>query len=228
LTTLTPYDERDRRFAIDRLESASGRAQGIDLSVTRQAPGPVRGWLGYSLASTTRTVLAANFAADPHPRQRFIAVGDIDTGMKWGLTARFEAFEGIPFTPPVAIVQDRPFDFGRGGFLTGPTLPDDGFDNQCTLIGGAFLYGPRNSARTGWSKRLDLGTSRQWTDRRGWKWGVSVSVLNALFDPTGVFRPSVRASRDELRPGCNAPVEVMPEREFTLPAIPSVSLRVEF
>lgn len=213
LITLAPYDPLNQRLATERLENATGLAQGLDLSLGREGAGPVRGWIGYSLAASTRTVQDASFAADPHPRQRFVAVWDAETKRKWGFTGRFEAMEGVPFTPAVAMVPERPFDFSLGRF-----------SDQCYAIEIEYLYGPRNSARTGWSKRLDLGTGRRWTDRRGWNWELSLSLLNALFDPTGVFRPAP-ANRQE---GCDAPAEVVRERELLLPPIPSVAVRVEF
>ncbi len=168
------------------------------------------------------------FAADPHPRQRLVAVGQVDTKWKWGFTGRFEAFEGIPYTPPASMVGYRPFDFGQGHFVTEYDFPGGRFTEQCLLIGAEFLYGPRNSARTGWSKRLDLGAGRRWTDRRRWNWEISLSLLNALFDPTGIFRPGLAPRTRATLPGCDAPVEVVKAPEFTLPAIPSVSVRVEF
>lgn len=219
LLVLAPYDPIDQRFAIERLEPASGRARGVDLSLAREAPGPIRGWVGYSLASSRRSVDGESFAADAQPRQRFVAVWEARTGRRWGLTGRFEAFEGIPFTPAVAMVPDRSFDFEVGHFSD---LCRPGWFQYATNV--HYLYGARNSARTGWSKRLDLGTSRGWTDRRGWRWEIALSVLNALFDPTGVFRPGPQHEQN----GCEAPDEVQREYEFFLPPIPSVGLRVEF
>jgi hypothetical protein len=213
LVTLAPYDPVDRRFAIQRLEQATGQARGIDLSLGREAEGPVRGWIGYSLAASERTVERSSFLADPHPRQRLVAVWDMETGRRWGFTGRFEAFEGVPFTPAVAMVPRRPFDFGHGRITS-----------QCSATQIEYLYGARNSARTEWSKRLDLGTGRRWTDRRGRRWELSLSVLNALFDPVGVFRPATASGQT----GCETPAEVLREREVLLPPIPSVGIRVEF
>jgi hypothetical protein len=213
LLTLAPYDPSTRKLAIERLEDARGVARGLDLSLSREGTADVRGWLGYSLAMSRRTVGDADFAADPHPRQRVIAVWDVNTRSKWGFTGRFEAFDGVPFTPAIAMAADRPFDFGTGRFT-----------EQCGVIAVDYVYGSRNSARTGWSKRLDLGTGRRWTDRRGRRWELSASLLNALFDPTGVFRPAP-AKREN---GCTEPAEVVKERELVLPPVPSLSVRVEF
>ncbi|CAN5780712.1 TonB-dependent receptor [soil metagenome] len=213
LVTLAPFRPEEQRFAIQRFESATGVDRGIDLSVGREGPGPVRGWIGYSLASSMRGVDGFRFAADPYPRQRLVAVWDTELSRKWGVTGRFESFEGIPFTPAVAMLPQRPFDFGMGGFT-----------EQCQAIRIEYLYGERNAARTGWSKRLDLGAGRRWTDRRGRKWELSLSLLNGLFDPTGVFRPAA-ARRNS---GCESPAEVVKEHELVLPPIPSVGVRVEF
>lgn len=213
LVTLGPYRPEERRFAIERLETATGVDRGLDVSLGRENAGRLRGWVGYSLASSARTVGDSVFAADPHPRQRFVAVWDAEIGEEWGVTGRFEAFEGIPFTPAAAMVPVRPYDFGLGRVT-----------EQCPAISIEYLYGARNSARTGWAKRLDLGAGRRWTDRRGWRWELSLSLINALFDPTGVFRPA--PARDE--DGCTRPDKVIKEPELVLPPIPSLSLRVVF
>lgn len=213
LVTLGPFDSQNRQFAPARLETATGVDRGIDISLGRENDGRVRGWVGYSLASSTRTVGDSVFGADPHPRQRFVAVWDADVFRDWGFTGRFEVFEGIPFTPAVSMIPVRPFDLGLGQVT-----------DQCLAIDVQYLYGSRNAARTGWSKRLDLGTGRKWTDRRGWKWELTVSLINALFDPTGVFRP---ASARPLT-GCEQPEKVVKQSELILPPIPSASVRVVF
>lgn len=213
LVTLAPFQTEAKRFAIERFERATGRDRGIDLFLGREGGGPVRGWAGYSLASSTRTVGDSVFAADLNPRHRFVAVWELEPWRKWGFTGRFEAFEGIPFTPAVEMVPRRRFDFALGRF-----------SDHCMAIGTEYMYGARNSARTGWSKRLDLGAGQRWTDRRGWDWELSLSLLNALFDPTGVFRPAT----DKWQIGCDAPAKVTKEREVTLPPIPSVGIRVRF
>lgn len=213
LVTLAPFDPSEKRFATQRLENASGEARGLDLSLGRDSPGRVRGWIGYSLAASTRTVGDSSFAAEPHPRQRLVAVWEADPRPKLAVTGRFEVSEGVPFTPAVAMLPERSFDLGLGRF-----------SDQCSATDVEYLYGIRNSARTGWSKRLDLGAGRRWSDRRGRKWELSFSLLNVLFDPTGIFRPAP-AGRES---GCDAPAEVVREHELILPPIPSVGVRVEF
>lgn len=211
--TLAPYRPEERRFAIERMEAAAGRDRGVDVSLMRDGNGPVSGWIGYSLASSNRRVDGSSFPAETHPRQRLVAVGDVRAKGGWGYTGRFEAFEGIAFTPAIEMVPERPFDFALGRFT-----------DQCAAIDVEYLYGARNSARTRWSKRLDVGAGRRWTDRRGRRWELSLSLLNALFDPTGVFRPAP-ADRSN---GCNAPAKVVREQELVLPPIPSLGIRVEF
>lgn len=186
---------------------------GHALRPPREGAGPVRGWVGYSLARAELTVDDTVFAAEPHPRQRLVIVGDLDPVRNWVLSARLEAFEGIPFTPAVALFADRPFDFGQDGFTT-----------VCAAIGVECLYCSRNTARTGWSKRLDLSAARRWTDRRGRRWEVSASLMNALFDPTGVFRPSPPHWGD----GFDSPAPVAREYEPVLPVIPSIGVPLEF
>lgn len=113
------------------------------------------------------------------------------------------------------MVVDRPIDFGTGAVT-----------DRCEIVDVRSIYGPRNSARTEWTRRLDLGAGRRWTDGRGWNWDLSFSLLNALFDPTGVSRPATE-SRDPFV-GCDAPVRVVRTPETVLPPIPSLSIRVSF
>lgn len=213
LVTLAPFRTEAKEFAINRFEHGRGLDQGIDLSLAREGAGPVRGWAGYSLARSTRLVGNERFLADLNPRQRLVVVWDAEPWRKWLFTGRFEAFEGIPFTPAVEILPRRPFDFSLGRFT-----------EQCMAIDFEYLYGTRNSSRTSWSKRLDLGAGQRWTDRRGWAWELSLSLLNVLFDPTGIFRPA----RADPRLGCDAPARVRKEWEVTLPPIPSIGVRVSF
>jgi hypothetical protein len=113
--------------------------------------------------------------------------------------------------PP--LLGGGPYDFGTGRFT-----------DQCAAVRIEYFYGDRNAARTGWSKRLDVGAGRRWADRRGRQWEISLSVLNALFDPTGVFRPKAPEGTD----GCLSPSPVRRDYEVVLPAIPSIGVRVEF
>lgn len=213
LVAIAPYDPAYRIPAILRLEDASGLARGLDVSLGREGAEDVRGWIGYSLAASQRTVDGAAFAADPHPRQRIVAVLDARRNDRWRLTGRLEAREGVPYTPAVAMVPRRIYDFGLRRFAA-----------ACSTTDVQFLYGARNAARTGWSKQLDVGAHYRREDRRGWTWDVSFSILNLLFDPVGVFRPS----NVDFGEACDGPIPVEREQELMLPAIPSVAVRVEF
>ncbi|HEY8470242.1 MAG TPA: TonB-dependent receptor [Longimicrobiales bacterium] len=213
LLTIAPYDPAYRIPAIHRLEDADGLARGLDLSLGREGAEDLRGWIGYSIAASRRTVADATFPADPHPRQRLVAVLDARRNDRWRVTGRLEAREGVPYTPALGILNHRAFDFGLRRF---------GAACNTTMI--EFLYGARNAERTGWSKQLDVGAHYRWKDRRGWTWDLSLSILNLLFDQLGVFRPA----DVEFDQGCNGPIPVQREPELELPAIPSVALRVEF
>jgi hypothetical protein len=213
LQTLAPYDPVSREFAIERLEDATGHAAGVDLSLGREVPGRLSGWVGYSLARSRLDVDGTGFAADPHPRHRVVAVAEAPYRRNWHLSGRLELVEGIPFTAASATAPRRPPDMGSGRFV-----------GDCQWVGIDYLYGSRNSARTTPSKRLDIGAARRWTSRRNWKWEVSLSLLNALFDPTGVFQPKPVG----WGTGCTAPEQVAREQQLVLPPIPSAAIRIEF
>ena len=107
LVAIAPYDPAYRIPAILRLDDASGLARGLDVSLGREGAEDVRGWIGYSLAASERTVDGAAFPADPHPRQRIVAVLDARRNDRWRLTGRLEAREGVPYTPAVAMLPRR-------------------------------------------------------------------------------------------------------------------------
>lgn len=214
LLTISPHDPSERLAAVERLEHASGRASGIDLTLRREGIAGPRGWIGYSFATSSRAVEVLSFPADRHPRQRAVAVLDARR-RGWRLTGRFDAQEGIPYTPALGTIVHRPYDFGFGSFT-----------GYCPATDVEYLYGQRNGGRTGWSKRLDIGGHYRKVTRRGWAWEFSFSVLNVLFDPPGVFRPSEFTL--VTGEGCSAPIVIQAEPELILPAVPSISIRIEF
>lgn len=211
---LAPFDPAAQKFAVERMQTATGAARGVDLSLARESPGRVRGWLGYSLASSSRTAEGERFAASEQPRQRIVAVWEMEPRRGWTLTGRAETSEGVAFTPVSTIVPVRDFDFLDGHF-----------SEVCGATSRMYQYGARNSARTGWSRRLDLGAGKRWSDRRGWKWEIALSLLNVLVDPVGLLRPVAPIRQ---APGCSGPAPVQWEPELILPPVPSVGVRLEF
>lgn len=135
---IAPYDPSYRIAAIQRLEDADGLARGLDLSLGREGAEDIRGWIGYSIAASRRTVAGATFPADPHPRQRLVAVLDARRNDRWRVTGRLEAREGVPYTPALGMLIHRPFDPGLRRFGA-----------ACNATTVEFLYGARNAARTG-------------------------------------------------------------------------------
>lgn len=75
------------------------------------------------------------FAADPYPRQRLVAVGEVRE-VDWYYTVRLEVFRGVPFTPAVAMIPERAFDFGLGRFA-----------DPCYGTNIQYLYGAGKSQR---------------------------------------------------------------------------------
>ncbi|MFW6079691.1 MAG: hypothetical protein ACODAE_08725 [Gemmatimonadota bacterium] len=134
---------------------------------------------------------------------------------RWRHDARFELFEGLPYTPAVASMAHRPFDFGYRRFSP-----------ACEAIGVEYLYGATNAARTPWSKRLDFGSRYTRETDGGWSWEVGFGLYNILFDPPGIFRPR-RPARFPPN-GWGVSVEVEREPEIQLPAVPYLTLRVAF
>lgn len=214
LFTIPDATDADRRVAIERLEKADGRVLGVDVVVERAAAEGLSGWLGYSFLDARTMVDAGTYPTSRLPRHRLVGLLDWRDG-RWRHSVRVEAFEGLPYTPAVASIAHRPFDFGYGRFSP-----------QCEAISIEFLYGPRNSARTGWGRRVDIGTEYRRRTDAGWSWEIGFGLYNALFDPPGIFRPRhpARFPPD----ACETPIPVEREPELLLPAVPFLTIGIRF
>ena len=87
----------------------------------------------------------------------------------------------------------------------------------------AFIYGAENNARSGGTARFDVGMrylfSGPWSSHAA----LGFSVINAGFGPVAPLRPSPISG---YGPGLTWRVRY--ERLFDLPAVPTLTLRVEF
>ena len=135
------------------------------------------------------------------------------------LTHRLRAFgaaellSGQAMTPVRALVQTQL-----------PPRPASG----ASLTRLAYQFGPEGSARSAGTFHLDVGVEGGFREPGGARISVNLSVLNIGFGPVAPEEP---ASPYELLPGSSfetPPSSVPYRRRFDLPAVPSLSLRVEF
>lgn len=135
-------------------------------------------------------------------------LGYLRLSRRWSLYGAFEATSAIPLTlvEQVIFIQDARVD---------------------TLGTPAFLYGRENSARGIGTARADVGVKFGFRGFGRSRATLGISVINIGFGPVA----PLRAASPFLEPGpFGQPdnVRVRYERLFDLPAIPTVSLRMEF
>jgi len=137
-------------------------------------------------------------------------------GKHWSASVAFEAMSGPPLTPV------------DGVFIVGfPDPTGHGVTRDSGLgLGPAYVYGEENSARSSGTARLDLAARYTFTGPGKSRMTLGFSVLNAGFGPVAPLHPN-DAGFDPSDSGV-LHGRVRYERVFDLPAVPSLTLRVEF
>ncbi len=142
-------------------------------------------------------------------------LGQRAIGSRWSLSAAFEAGSGVPLTPV------------EGVAVSGTTNPDNGGIDRTSDSGEpVYIFGAENSHRSGGTARGDLGVN--FAFRGPWKsrmW-AGVSILNVGFGPVSPLTPvdpQFNFVEGETPRGA-----VSYKRLFDLPAIPTLTLRMQF
>ena len=137
---------------------------------------------------------------------------DAAIGKRWTVSAAAQYESGQPITPVAEVVGIEP-----------PPL-DDGASPGPSRI--AYRYGPEGSGRSAGTFRTDLGARVRLRGPGSSQVYLGLSVLNAGFGPVA---PEVPLRPEYLRaPDGSAASGVRYVRRFGLPAIPSVTARIEF
>jgi hypothetical protein len=139
-------------------------------------------------------------------------IGRTRLGTHWSLSALFEALSGAPLTPV------------EGVLIVSIPDPSGGGLNRDLLGRPAYIYGEENKARSGGTARVDLGARYSFTGPWESRVALGLSVVNAGFGPVAPLRPAA----PNYDPGVGLRGRVRYERLFDLPAVPSLTLRVEF
>jgi hypothetical protein len=139
-------------------------------------------------------------------------IGRTGVGTRWTVSTVLEAMTGAPVTPVEGVLI-------RG-------IPDPAGDGLTRDVPGkpAYVYGAENSLRSGGTARVDLGASYRFQGPWNSRVALGLSVVNAGFGPVAPVRPS----EPGFDPGVGLRGQVRYERLFDLPAVPSVTVRVEF
>lgn len=149
-------------------------------------------------------------------RHLFRLDGRRSFGRHWSASMAFEAMSGAPITPVDGVlIVGFPDATGHG------VTRDSGQG-----LGPAYIYGKENSARSSGTARLDLAARYAFTGPGHSRMTLGFSVLNVGFGPVAPLRPK-EAGFDPSDSGVLRG-RVRYERLFNLPAVPSLTLRIEF
>lgn len=140
---------------------------------------------------------------------RIFAVGLAGRG--WGFSFLAETASPEPNTPIEAL------------FISGPLTPS-GIKRDTTAGGVTFVPGPENSARGIWTGHVDIGISKTFGSAMGVHGAVSLSVLNLAFSRVASYQPAFLS----FGTGQSYAGTLVYRPKFVLPAVPTVSVTVEF
>jgi hypothetical protein len=148
-----------------------------------------------------------------HDRRHLLRLlGQMRLSSHWTLFGAFEAISGPPLTPIEQVVE-----------VHRPGADPEFFDRRV-----AYIYGRENSARSPGIARADLAASYEFAGLWGSRMGLSISVLNLGFGPVApVLSCGIHGCGDG-KPEATTASGVEYRRAFDLPAVPTVSLRMEF
>lgn len=214
LVELRPSTDQDGD-APNQFRYGRGRTWGVEAQVALRGTA-VRSRsasVTYVFSGSSRSWDGVQWTPWAQDRRHLLRVmGQMRLSHGWTLFGAFEALSGQPLTPIEQVVHvDRP---GREGGVQGAQM--------------AYVYGRENSARTRGTARLDLAASYGFAGLWGTRMAVGISVINLGFGPVA---PTLTCGIH----GCgDGKVEARTEsgveyrRAFDLPAVPSVTFRMEF
>ncbi len=193
---------RGRTWGIETQIALRGTAaRGNSVSLTYVFSGSQRSWGGGSWTS---------WAQDRRHLLRLL--GQMRLSGRWTLFGAVEAISGPPLTPVEQVVQvDRP---GHE--------PNSPFDPV------SYVHGRENSARSPGTARADLAVSYGFAGPWRSLMSLGISVINLGFGPVAPVLSCGIHGCGRGKPEAITASGVEYRRAFDLPAIPTVTLRMEF
>lgn len=175
------YKEGAELFLNDAIETellhGSGESKGVELLV-KKAQGQLTGWVGYTLAKTTRTIEGIN-NGDPYPSSYdrthdLSIVSNYELNERWNLAANFVFSTGSPTSYPVAKYNIQ--------------------GNQ------VYEYSSRNSNRIPNYHRLDLSATYDFkkNKNRRFKQSINFSIYN-VYARRNAYSITPQANEDNLQ-----------------------------
>ncbi|MGH7659019.1 MAG: TonB-dependent receptor [Gemmatimonadales bacterium] len=200
---------------VDPVRFGEARTYGLESQIAWSSPSSSVSLL-YTLARSERRWSESWIPWIADRRHTLRLFGQTRRGSHWTLFGNVEAVTGMPVTPVTGIVVAG---------LPGP----QGIDRDTTLAVYSNVFGPENSARSPGTVRMDLGATYEFSGPGKSRMWVGVSVLNIAFGPVApiVAKPPIPILSG---PGSFDPnrVVVNYERLYDIPAIPTLTLRIEF
>jgi hypothetical protein len=193
---------RARTWGVETQIALRGtEVRGNSISITYVFSGSKRSWNG------------GNWIPWAQDRRHLLRVlSQMRLSGRWTLFGAFEALSGPPLTPIEQVVEiDRP-----------------GEQLEFPLTHVAYVYGRENSVRTPGIARVDLavnyGFAGPWRSRMA----LGISVINLGFGPVAPVLTCGIHGCGEGKPEARTASGVEYRRAFDLPAVPTVTLRMEF
>jgi hypothetical protein len=193
---------RARTWGIETQVALRGTSErGTSVSLTSVFSGSQRSWGGASWTP---------WAQDRRHLLRLL--GQMRLSGRWTLFGAFEAVSGPPLTPVEQVVEvQRP---GAEPGFAGPQV--------------AYVHGRENSARSPGTARGDLALSYGFTGPWRSRMALGLSVINLGFGPVAPVLSCGIHGCGRGTPEARTASGVEYRRAFDLPAIPTVTLRMEF
>lgn len=214
LVELRPSTDQDAR-ALNQFRYGRGRTWGIETQVALRGAAARASSvsLTYVFSGSSRSWDGDAWAPWAQDRRHLLrALGQMGLGEHWTLFGAFEAVSGPPLTPIEQVVQvHRP-----GG--------DEDFPGSQV----AYVFGPENSARSPGTARADLALSYGFAGLWGSRMALGLSVINLGFGPVAPVLTCGIHGCGEGKAEQRTASGVEYRRAFDLPAIPTVTLRMEF
>lgn len=214
LVELRPSTDQDAE-ALNQFRYGRGRTWGLETQVALRGSAARASSISltYVFSGSSRSWGQGSWTPWAQDRRHLLRLlGQMRLSGHWTLFGAFEAISGTPLTPIEQVVQVH--------------RPGDQPDFPVGEVG--YVYGRENSARSGGTARADLAASYGFRGLWGSHMALGISVINLGFGPVApVLSCGIHGCGDgavEARTASG----VEYHRAFDLPAIPTVTLRMEF
>ena len=207
-----PSDQRAEVTAPFRY--GRGRTRGLEAQVALRGERPDASALSASyVVSFAQRDWGTGWVPWSLDRRHMVRVaGRTRLGSHWSAFGTFEGVSGAPLTLVEGVL-----------FVGLPVGAGNELQRDRAVGSPAYIYGDENDGRSAGTARMDLGVSYSFTGPWKSRAALGVSVVNAGFGAVAPLRPAASL----FEPGSTLG-RVRYERLFELPAVPSLTLRVEF